>query len=165
MKLERRTLAISGFAVLLALAVAACNNPNTPPSTLNAGSMTADLQDGSGNTIFFNSASALVSQGSDYTVDAKETVSGSSNEIGLTIPVESNVPYSLAAPPNTTVEIRFYDASNGQHYIGNVQQGSAQVSVSANSPTLQGAFSGRLVAKGIADSVRVLTNGAFNASF
>lgn len=145
------------------LLIAGCNSNSTNPmETLNPGSMAVDLQDGSE----FLSASAKVSDQSNvYILSATQDVQGApSNEITLSIPKELSLPFTVQSQPDGAI-ITYYDITNNNTYEANPAQGYCTITVTQTSPTFEGTFSGTLKCSTAADSVRVFSNGAFNATF
>ena len=149
----------------LSLTLSACNNglSTTPPGQLNPGAMTADISDGS---LFTSSYSTLaVDGGNNFSISGTQDIAGQpADEITTLIPKSATLPYTVTES-DPSAELHYYDAVQGRDYAARTGQGSFTITITSISPTVQGTFQGTLIFPNVADSVRVISNGAFNASF
>jgi hypothetical protein len=149
----------------LSLTRRAWNNglSTTPPGQLNPGAMTADISDGS---LFTSSYSTLASDGvSNFSISGTQDIAGQpADEITMTIPKSDVLPYTITEASGNS-ELHYYDAAQGRDYAAKPGQGSFIITITSISPTIVGTFQGTLIFPNVADSVRVISNGAFNASF
>ncbi|HZK75795.1 MAG TPA: hypothetical protein VFD13_02705 [Candidatus Kapabacteria bacterium] len=153
------------FAAIAFSAMASgCNNGITnPTTTLNPGTLYVYLPDGT--EVLAQSGTQYTSDGMNYIITATDNVSGDvleGDEVTITVPIGSPLPYSVSAPPDATTEVGFYDADlqNPLQYRANYAVGNCTVTITQTAPTLQGTF--QAIAVNTPDTV-VLTNGSFNA--
>jgi hypothetical protein len=160
-KLWTRFAILAGFAI----ALASCNNglSTTAPSQLNPGAMTADVSDGSLFTSSYSTSAA--DNGNYFSVSGIQDVPGDpADEITMTLPKSNVVPFTVTEADGN-FELHYYDAVLGRDYAAFQGQGSFTITITSLSPTIEGAFQGTLIFPGAIDSVRVLSNGRFNAPF
>jgi hypothetical protein len=143
---------ISVVAALAFIVLASgCNgNITSPMDSLNPGALSANFTDGSE---FLSSNAIVMDNSSAYVISATEIQGLPQDEMYLSIPENPNgAPYTVQASDGAVVQ--YYDNTTGNTYEANSAQGSCTINVTA-------------VAKctSIADSVRVLSNGAFNAMY
>ena len=152
------------FIAALAFAVSACNTglSTLPPEQLNPGSLTADLETGFS---FISSNAQAVNTDTTYIIGAIQNVAGRpQDEINLIIPKSATVPYVVTTSDRMSA-VTYYDAATSEQYFARPGQGMLSITVTALTPTIQGTFSATTTASGATDSVRVLSNGAFNATY
>lgn len=160
-----------GIIVLLVSALnAGCNAGITNPQTqLNAGALSVDFPDGTELLVQSGTFYSISSDGLNYIVTATDNLSDANagDEVTLTIPVETSLPYTVNSTSDAAAQVTFYDnGNNGEtanQFFGNSSQGSCSVTITQTSPTLMGYFSAQEVASNPPDNIS-LTNGAFNAT-
>ena len=163
----------SRYVLLAAIALIAigsgCNGGITnPQQQLNAGALSVDFPDGTELLVQSGTIYSISSDGSNYIITATDnlTDANAGDEITLTVPIETSVPYTVSAPTDGTAEVTYYDNANSEsplQFYGNSGQGSCSITITQTSPTLMGYFSALEVATNPADTIS-LTNGAFNAT-
>ncbi|MFI5202227.1 MAG: DUF6252 family protein [Candidatus Kapaibacterium sp.] len=132
---------------------------------LNAGALSVDFPDGTELLVQSGTTYSISSDGSSYIITASDNLidANRGDEVTLTVPIETSVPYTVSAPPNAA-EVTYYDnTENPAQFYGNLGQGSCSITITQTSPTLMGNFSALEVAASPADTIS-LTNGAFNAT-
>ncbi|HWF43038.1 MAG TPA: hypothetical protein VG537_00195 [Candidatus Kapabacteria bacterium] len=103
--------------------------------------------------------------GTNYSISGTQDVGGEpADEITMYIPKSAVIPYTVTES-DVSAELHYYDAVQGRDYAARLGQGSFTITITSTSPTVEGAFQGTLIFPGVADSVRVISNGGFNASF
>jgi Family of unknown function (DUF6252) len=128
---------------------------------LSPGSLAADFPDG---TEFLSTSAQIVDQSSAYLVTATQNISGlATDEINLSIPENASVPYTVQGTDGAYVI--YEDATTGTEYEANASQGNCSITVTQISPTFEGTFNARMICNTTSDSVRILSNGVFNASY
>jgi hypothetical protein len=126
---------------------------------LNPGSLAVDFPNGSE---FLSTGATVVDQSSAYIVSATQNIQGAQqDEIYLSIPENATLPYTVQAQPDGAV-VQYYDVFSNNTYEANPSQGSCSITVTQISPTLEGTFTARVICN---DTVIVLSNGAFNATY
>ena len=149
------------YIAVTAIALSACNPGVSPPAELNPNTMVADLSSG-----YFNSTHAhAIDQGGSISISAQQDLGGPADEITIDIPKSDVVPYQVTVPSDPDAVIGYYDASNSTQYYARAGEGSLTIYVTSLTPTIQGSFSATTVANSALDSIQVLTNGAFNATY
>jgi hypothetical protein len=149
-------------ALALIVLASGCNgNLTSPMDTLNPGALSANFSDGSE---FLSSSATVADNSSAYTISATEIQGLPQDELYLQIPENPNgAPYTVQAADGVIVS--YYDNTTGNTYEANNAQGNCTINVTQISPTFEGAFSATVKCTSIADSIRVLSNGAFNATY
>ena len=157
-------LFLASIAMLLVLS--SCNgNITNPMAPLNPGSLTADIQQ-DGTSFISSNATVDNSQSGFYSIVAVQDQGvGPANEVHIRVPAEVSVPYTISAPPDNSADFIYYDVNRNLNYEANADQGSFTITITQTSPTLEGSFSAQTVCNSVADSVRTLVNGVFNASY
>lgn len=143
---------------LLVLASGCSNTVTDPASSLNPGSLTMNFPGGSQ---FFSSSSQVVDQSNVYVVSASESSQGfTTDAVYLTIPKNIQTPYTVQASDGAAVE--YDDLVYGESYVGDATQGDCTITVTQIDPTFEGTFSAHAFYN---DTLLVLTNGVFNATY
>ncbi len=144
--------------------LASCGgNVTSPTGPLNPGSLSAEYLNGNG---FISSSARVSDQSNVFIVSATQDldISGAvANEITLSIPTNSTLPYSVNAQNGAIVT--FYDVTLDKTFEANSAQGDCAIIVTQISPTFEGTFSATTICSTAPDTVSKLTNGAFNATY
>ncbi len=152
--------------VAVVLLMAGCNGLITNPAQdqLRAGALTADIREG--NFVFISSGARATDFSTEYVITATEDQPGQPlDEITITVPKSATLPYTVATPSDAIVQVTYNDALTSTQYLANATEGSCVVTITQLTPTIQGTFTATMKAHGTTDDTRVLTNGAFNASY
>lgn len=167
--MKRSPWALLGIVALIAIS-SGCNGGITnPQQQLNAGALSVDFPDGTELLVQSGTFYSISSDGSSYIVTATDNLSdvNEGDEITLTIPIETNLPYTVNSTSDAAAQVTYYDNDvNGEtpiQYYGNSSLGSCSITITQTSPTLMGYFSAQEVASNSPDNI-TLTNGAFNAT-
>jgi len=157
-----------GAVAMIAIS-SGCNGGITNPmQQLNAGALSVDFPDGTELLVQSGTTYSISPDGSSYVIDATDnlTDANAGDEVTLTVPIETSVPYTVNAPPDAA-QVTYYDNGNtGEgplQFYGNSAQGGCSITITQTSPTLMGNFSALEVATNPADTIS-LTQGAFNAT-
>ncbi len=160
----------SRYALLAIVAIAVlamnsgCNGGITNPMTqLDPGALSVDFPDGS--ELLVQSGTIYSINGSNYIVTAISNVSGANDgdEITLTVPIDTTVPYTVSSESNGAVDVTYNDNETQANYEGKMGQGNCTITITQTSPTLIGNFSAEEVGTSTSDTIE-LTNGQFNAT-
>jgi hypothetical protein len=160
----------AGALVCSLVAFYGCDTSLIPnDNTLKEGALTADFSNGTQYTS--SSAKAKLQSGNVLISSAQDIIGALPDEIYLVFTPKSGSSFTISADsdPATLIEYCQTTSSACNQYYGRFGQGSATISVtsitrdaSGNPLTLAGTFTGRLIQRGVSDSVRTVTSGSFN---
>ena len=158
-RMKRNRIILFAAIAILAFTSGCGGGVTNPMYQLNVGGLIADFPNGPG----FTSSVAQGGTGTDvYTIVATQNVAGlPADEITISVPIESNLPYTVTGTTSSKASVTFYDARTDKTYDANGAQGNCQITISQTSPTLEGTFSATAICL---DSSVVLNNGQFNVS-
>lgn len=158
------------IAAVGAMTFTGCNGVLQPQdNTLKEGALTADFA--SGGQYTSSIAKAKLESGNVLISSTQDIIGSQPDEIYLIFPAKTGTSFTVtpSSDPSTLIEFCQTTGSSCNQYYGKAGLGSATITVTdivrntAGDPvTLKGSFSGRLIQRGVADSVRTITDGAFN---
>src|SRR5487761_2192337 len=96
--------ALFGAITMIAIS-SGCNAGITNPmQQLNAGALSVNFPDGTELLVQSGTTYAISSDGSSYIITATDNLSDANagDEVTLTVPIETSVPYTVTAPPDGT---------------------------------------------------------------
>jgi hypothetical protein len=167
---RRYQLLAAAFSIVSSVLFFGCNQALTPfDDTLKEGALTADFESGTQYTS--TNAKAKIQSGNVLVSSTQDIIGSLPDEIYLIIPPKSGSSFTVDAvnDPATLIEYCQTTNSSCNQYYGRAGLGTATISVTSitrdangDPVTLVGTFSGRLIQRGVSDSVRTITNGRFN---
>lgn len=161
---------IASLTVILGLLFVGCDQSLIPnDGGLKEGALTADFT--SGNQYTSSSAKAKLQAGNILISSAQDIIGSLPDEVYLVVPIKTGTSYTVTASsdPQTLIEYCQTTSSTCNQYYGRADLGTATISVTSmtrdgngNPTALSGTFSGRLIQRGVSDSVRTVSSGEFN---